>query len=223
MTQIPSSLQGTNIFGKLRTLLYHLCDLSSLKSQLDIHAGIIEGYEDTEDVDVSRTISSCNFSQSSQLNTTIIFAFSLYYFKSIPFQEVYLKCKELLRMLEEKQTEPEDVSLSARASSSFSARGSLIPKTQPAPSRTNNGVHKGSWKQTSSYLARAKFGPPSSVRSSHSAHNSSRGLTSHKEVCNYHCQVLEFSKKDCDLSSAHISSTSVSVPYFPLMEVHILF
>ncbi|XP_034252605.1 uncharacterized protein LOC117652066 isoform X2 [Thrips palmi] len=146
LTQIPSSLQGLNIFGKLRTLLHHLCDLSSLKSQLDIHAGIIEGFEDTEETD-----------------------------------EVYLKCKELLRMLEEKRTEPEDISLSARASSPLSARGSLMPRTQQAVSRTNNGIHRGSWKQTSSYLARAKFGPPSSVRSSVSAHVSSRGRNSHKE------------------------------------------
>jgi len=81
-------------------------------------------------------------------------------------------------MLEEKRPEPEDVSLSARASSPLSARGSLVPRTQQAVTRTN----KGSWKQTSSKLARAKFGPPSSVRSSVSAHISSRGLNSHKEV-----------------------------------------
>lgn len=142
LTQIPSSLQGTNIFGKLRALLHHLCDLSSLKNQLDIHAGIIDGFGDTEDVD-----------------------------------EVYVKCKELLRMLEEKRIEPEEISLSARASSPLSGRGSLNLKNQQAVGRTN----KGSWKQTSSYLARAKFGPPSSVRSSVSAHISSKGRGSKKE------------------------------------------
>lgn len=85
-------------------------------------------------------------------------------------------------MLEEKRNETEEASLSARASSPLSGRGSLIPKTQPSASRTTSGMPKGSWKQTSSYLARAKFGPPSSVRSSVSAHQSSRGPNSHKEV-----------------------------------------
>lgn len=146
LSQIPASLQVSNIFGKLRDLLHHLCELTSLKNQLSIHAGLMDGCDEVEDTD-----------------------------------EVNVKCKELLTLLEEKKREPEEISVSARASSPTSARGSSNSRRQPPVLHTNGLVHQASWKKSSAYLARAKFGAPSSIRSSNSPHTSSRGHQSHEK------------------------------------------
>ncbi|KAK3911087.1 Protein moonraker [Frankliniella fusca] len=143
LSQIPASLQVSNIFGKLKDLVQHLCELTSLKNQLTIHGGLIDGSEEVEDTD-----------------------------------DINLKCKELLFLLEEKKNETEDNFASARISSPASGRGSLNCRCQPSVPRTN-GSRQASWKKSSIYLARAKFGAPSSIQSSNSPHTSSQGHQSH--------------------------------------------
>lgn len=80
LTQIPASLQVTNIFGKLEDLLHYLCDLNSLKSQLDVHAGIIDNCDGFDDTDVSNKfedIKHCSVVQSmSSISTYKVISFS---------------------------------------------------------------------------------------------------------------------------------------------------
>ena len=93
-----------------------------------------------------------------------------------------MKCKELLGILGDKRIELEDQSISARASSPLSGRNSLNRRHQRMMHQSSGGIRSASWKKSSANLARSKFGPPSSTRSSVSPHLSSRDLHLNEKV-----------------------------------------
>lgn len=72
--------------------------------------------------------------------------------------------------------------MSARASSPLSGRNSSNRRPQRQMYRSTGGMRSAAWKKSSAYLARSKFGPPSSARSSVSPHLSSRELQLNEKV-----------------------------------------
>lgn len=104
--------------------------------------------------------------------------------------------------------EVEDNNFSARTSSPMSARGSSYPRVHQG-NRHGSAVHNASWKKSSAYLAHAKFGSPSSVRSSCSPHVSSiRNMTREVNFALYVC-FQEY----CHFSYV-FSSVFVLFPFF---------